>query len=478
MKVLFLNPPFLPKFSRDSRSPEITKGGVLYYPYWLAYATGVLEKEGFDVKLIDAVALNWDTKDVMNFADEFNPTLTVISTSTPSIYNDIDCGIKIKETTNSFITLVGTHVTSLPDEALKFKEIDAVARGEYDYTIRDLTHALKSETAFNKIKGLSFKQKEKIVHNSDRPLIENLDELPFVSEVYKKHLDIKKYSYPTVQYPEVTILTARGCKFQCTFCLYANTFWKGSYRFRSIGNVVDEMAYIKNNLDVKEIMLEDDTFSSAYTKNRVENLCKEILNRKVEISWVANSRADVDYETLSLMKKAGCRELCVGFESAEQAVLNGIPKGLIIKQSEGFMKDANKSGIVIHGCFILGLPNETKETVEKTINFALDLDPETIQVYPMMVYPGTPAFKWAEENGYLKTKDWSKWLKKDGTHNCLIDRPELSSEYLLEKSDEALKKFYLRKSKIIKMIFSIKSVSDLKRFYTGFKFFMKYLYRK
>jgi radical SAM superfamily enzyme YgiQ (UPF0313 family) len=296
--------------------------------------------------------------------------------------------------------------------------------------------------------------------------------------VYKKHLDIKKYSYPTVKHPEVTILTARGCKFQCTFCLYANTFWKGSYRFRSIENVVDELEYIENNLDVKEVMFEDDTFSSAYSRVRVKNLCKEIIKRKIRIGWVTNSRADVGYETLSLMKKAGCRELCVGFESAEQAILNGIPKGLIIKQSKKFMEDANKAGIVIHGCFILGLPNETKETVEKTIKFAINLNPETIQVYPMMVYPGTPAFKWAEENGYLTTKDWSKWLKSDGTHNCMITRPELKSEYLLEKCDETLKKFYLRKSKIIELVFSVKSVSDIKRFYHGFKFFMKYLHVK
>jgi len=222
-------------------------------------------------------------------------------------------------------------------------------------------------------------------------------------------------------------------------------------------------------------MLEDATLSSAYTRDRVRNLCKEIIDRKIEIGWVANSRADVDYKTLSLMKRAGCRELCVGFESAEQAVLNDIPKGLAVKQSKKFMKDSKKAGIVIHGCFILGLPGETIETVEKTIEFTIDLNPETIQVYPMMIYPGTPAFKWAEKNGYLETKNWPKWLNDDGTHNCVISRPQLTSEFLVKKCDEALKKFYFRKNKIIELVFGIKSISDLKRFYHGFKFFMKYL---
>lgn len=478
MRILTLNPPFLPNFSRASRSPEVTKGGCLYYPYWLAYATGVLEKEGFDVKLIDGVAADWGMHDVMKFVDKFKPDLTVISTSTPSIFNDIDYGVKIKKRTGSFVTLVGTHVTALPGEALKRKGIDSVARGEYDYTIRDLVYTLKSGRPLKKIKGLSFKQKRKIIHNPNRPLIKDLDEIPFASKVYERHLDIKRYFYPTVQHPEVTILTSRGCKFQCAFCLYANIFWKGTYRFRSAKNVADELEYIENNLDVKEVMFEDATFSAAYTKDRVREICKEIIKRKIEIGWVANSRADVDYETLNLMKKAGCRELCVGFESAEQAVLNGIPKGLVLRQSRKFMEAANNAGIVVHGCFILGLPGETKETVEKTIDFALELDPETIQVFPMMVYPGTPAFKWAEKNGFLRTKDWSKWIKNDGTHNCMIIRPELTSKYLVEKCDEALKKFYLRRGKIIELIFSLKSLSDLERFYRGFKVFIKYLHEK
>jgi len=475
-KILFLNPPFIKKFSRTSRSPERCKGNDLYYPYWLAYCCGVLEKEGFKAKIIDAPARGYNEIDVLKAAKNFKPDLTVVDTSTPSIYNDVKVAEVLKSETGTFITLVGTHPTALPEEFLRDHKIDSVARGEYDYTIRDLAFALESGKPLKKVKGLSFRYKEKIIHNPDRPLIKNLDELPFVSKVYKKHLNIRDYFYLTVYYPEVTILTARGCKFQCGFCTYANVFWKGSQRFRSVENVVDEIEWIEDNLAVKEIMFEDATFSASYTKKRVEKLCKEMINRDLSIGWVANSRADVDYETLKIMKKAGCRLLCVGYESGDQAVLNGIPKGLAINQAKKFTKNAEKAGIKIHACFVLGLPGETKKTVEKTIEFSLSLNVDTVQYYPPNVVPGTPVFEWAKKNGYLKTQDWSKWLKDDGTHACVLDRPELPADYLEKKCDEALKRFYFRPQKIGSIAWdSLRNVDEFRRYFMGFKSFMDYL---
>lgn len=472
MRILLLNPPFLKNFSRDSRSPEVTKGGALYYPYYLAYTTGLLEKEGFDVKLIDAIANSWSIEKTINAVYEFAPNLTVINTSTPSFYNDMDIGSLI-HSIGSFVVAVGTHVTAFSEEALSHP-IDAVARGEYDYTLRGLALALKSKESLKKIKGLSWKG-DKIIHNPERPLIKNLDELPFVSKVYEKHLDIKKYAYPTVYHPEVTILSGRGCKFQCGFCTYANIWWKGRYRFRSAKNTVDEMEWIENNLNVKEIMFEDDTFSSAYAKERVKQLCEEIIDRKLSIGWVANSRADVDYETLKIMEKAGCRLLCVGYESGSQAILNGIPKGLAIEQAIKFTENAKKAGIKVHACWILGLPKETKKTVEETIEFSLSLDVDSAQYYPPNVVLGSPIYKWAKENGYLKTENWSEWLRGDGSHACILDRKDLSSDYLEEKCDEALSKFYFRSNKIFSILWSsLKSRNELKRYWIGFKSYMSY----
>lgn len=476
MKILFLNPPFIRNFSRDSRSPEVSKGGCLYYPYYLAYCCGLLEEAGYDVKFIDGVASDLNSYQVSEIARRWDADLVVMNTSTPSIENDLKIAKTLLD--SSFVVLVGTHPTALPEDVLN--ELDSVnaivAKGEYDYTVRDIADAIKNKKDWTKIKGISWINGDKIIHNQNRELIENLDELPFVSKTYQKHLDIKKYSYPAVRYPQVTILTARGCSFCCQYCLYANTFWHGSYRFRSISNVLDELKWIEDNLDVKEVMFEDDTFSSVYTKERVMDFCREKIRRGIKIGWVANSRADADLETLEMMKKAGCRELCVGFESSEQPILNNIPKGLTIEQSKKFVENAKKVGIAIHGCFIVGLPDETKEIVDKTIDFALELNTDTIQVYPMMIYPGTKSFEWAEKNGYLKTKDWNEWLKKDGTHNTIVDRPDLSADYLVGKCDEALSKFYFRPKKIFSIMWSsLKSWQDAKRYYRGFKSFITYI---
>ena len=476
MKIMMLNPPFIERFSRDSRSPERSKGNCLYYPIYLSYATGVLEKEGFKVRLLDAVAENIGHKKAVDITKRFNPELIVINTSTPSIYNDLSIGSWIKKRLpNSFVTLVGTHPTALPEQTLQLEpNIDAIARGEYDYTIRDLALTLEKGGDLNTVQGLTFRSGNSIIHNPDRPFIKDLDEIPFVSEVYKKHLNIKKYFYPTVPHPEVTILTGRGCPFQCSFCLYSQVWWKGNYRLRSIENVVDEFEYIVNELPVRGIMIEDDTLT--INKKRAREISREIIKRGIKIKWCCNSRADVDYETMKIMKKAGCSLFCVGFESGSQMLLNNVHKGTKIEKIKKFMTDSKKAGIKIHGCFILGLREGSKRTVEDTIKFAIDLDPDTVQFYPLMVYPGTPDFEWAKQNKFLKTEDWAEWITEEGVHNTVIDRPSLSSEYLVKKCDEALRRFYFRPKKILSiMLNSLKNRDEFARYFGGFTTFVNYL---
>ncbi|MFQ6010361.1 MAG: B12-binding domain-containing radical SAM protein, partial [Candidatus Aenigmatarchaeota archaeon] len=264
MRILMLNPPFLPKYSRASRSPAVTKGGTIYYPLWLAYATGAAEKAGFEVKLVDAPADDLNVEDVVRIAKEFRPDLTVLETSTPSVHNDVKVAEAIKDATNCFILVVGTHPSVLAKDTLKMsKKIDAVGRKEYDHIVRELALALQDKKPLNKVRGLSYIEKGKVKHNPDMPYIENLDELPFVSEIYKKHLSIKNYFFAAAEYPMVMIFSGRGCPNMCFFCLYPQTFGGRRYRLRSAENVVAEFEYIINNLpEVKEIGIEDDTFSA------------------------------------------------------------------------------------------------------------------------------------------------------------------------------------------------------------------------
>jgi len=475
MKILFLNPAFLPKFSRQSRSPCVTKGGTFYYPYFLAYAAGASEKAGFEVKLIDAVANEWSREQTLNFVKEFAPDMVVIDTSTPSIYNDVEIGSRIKEfLPKTHITLVGTHPSNLPEETLKLGKIDSVCRGEYDYTVRDIASALEYGTPMENVDGIVFKKRGKLIFNKPRDLIKNLDELPFVSEVYLKHFGIKKikkYFYASLRWPQITILTARGCPYNCAFC---NSPMKASYRPRSIENVVEELEYIQKNIpEVKEIMFEDETFPAD--KERTMDLCNLMIERGIKLKWSCNARVNTDLETLKKMKEAGCRLMCVGFESPDQKVLDNIHKGTTSEIQEKFMENSRKAGILVNGCFIFGLPSDTMETMKKTLEFAKKLNCDTSQFYPLQVYPGTEAYEWAKKNNYLTTEDYSKWVD-EGEMTTTVSRPELTKEELLKFCDNARKEYYLRAKYIIpKLIQSIKSPEEAIRTLKSAKVFFRHL---
>jgi radical SAM superfamily enzyme YgiQ (UPF0313 family) len=475
MRVLLLNPSFLPNFSRESRSPATTKGGTLYYPYYLAYATGVLEKNNIDAKLVDAVANGWTREDTVDFAKQFAPDLIVIDTSTPSIINDMQVADLLKDSFHDVhVTLVGTHPSALPEDVLKSCKADSVCKGEYDYTVLDLARAIENKKPLYAVDGISYKSDRGIRHTNPRALIQNLDELPFVSKVYKKHLNIKEYFYASVTHPQVTILTSRGCPFNCVFC---NTPFKASYRSRSPENVVEEFEYIQEELpEVKEVMIEDDTF--PVNKERTIKICDLMIERGIKLKWSCNGRVDTDFETLKKMKEANCRLLCVGFETPAQEILDSIHKRTTKEIQMEFMKNARKAGLLVHGCFILGLPGDTKETIKNTVQFAKELSPDTAQFYPMMIYPGTEAYNWAKKNNFLVTEDFSKWLTSEGLHNSVVSRPDLTNVELLKIADDARKSFYLRPSYITyKIKQMMTNPSEIRRTLKSLKIFSRYLFR-
>lgn len=456
MNVLFLNPPFkveFGKFSRTSRSPAITKSGTNYYPFWLAYAAGVLEQERkFNVKLIDACADRLTLDKVFEKLGDFIPDLIVLDTSTPSIYNDVEVASKLKDKfSNSFVILVGTHVSALPEESLKLsKKIDAIAKGEYEYTIKDLAYVLLNKTSLKKVKGIIFRS-NKIICNQDRELIKDVDKLPFVSKIYKKHLNIRNYFFGAAQYPMIMMITGRGCAFGCKFCVYPQTFHSRFYRPRSPENVVAELEYIKKELPfVKEIGIEDDTFT--IDKKRVRKICDLIIQKNLKIKWYANVRADLDYLTMKKMKQAGCRLITVGFESGDQRILNNMAKGITVEQIKEFVKNSKKAGMLVHAAWMVGNIGETKETMKKTLELAKKLNTDMAQFFPIMVYPGTEMYSWAKKKNYLTTEDYSKWLTKDGQYDCVLTTDKLTKTDLFDFCDRALKEYYLRPKYILMKI--------------------------
>ncbi len=449
--VLTLNPPFHARYSRSQRSPAVIKSGVLYYPIWLAYATGVLEQDGFQVKLVDAPAAGYDLQRVLGVVDDLQPNLIVVETSTPSIYNDLEAAGAIKSRCpRAFIVFVGPHATALPEETLTLNSaLDAVARGEYDFTVRDLARTLEAGDDLDRVEGISYRGRDgTIVHNPDRELIQDLDSLPFVSEVYKRHLRIEDYSYSIALYPQVTIVTGRGCPYKCTFCLWPQTITGPNYRLRSVSNVAEEFDYIAHELpQVKDIFIEDDTFT--IDQERCISLAKVLIQNGNNQCFTANSRANVPLETLEWLTKAGLRLLCVGFESGDQEVLNAMKKGMRVEQFYQFREDASRAGVLIHGCFMAGNPGETRETLAKTIHLAKQLNPDTAQFYPLMVYPGTEAYELAQKNGSLRTMDFHEWLTPDGLHSTVINQPGLTADDLVAWCDQARRSFYLRPGYIL-----------------------------
>ncbi len=477
MKILLINPPFKKSFSRTSRSPAVTRGGTIYYPIWLAYCAGVLDENGFEIKIIDAPAQNYDLEKTLEETTKFNPRLIIIDTSTPSIVNDVKVAKKMKNSlAGAFIVLVGTHPSALAEETLNMSSaLDAVAKGEYDYTIRDLAYSLKNNGDLKRVAGLIFRQNDRIIKNEPRPLIENLDELPFVSQVYKKYLNIKNYFFAASDYPMVMIMTGRGCAFRCFFCLYPQTFHSRRYRPRTAENVVAEFEYIGKNLsEVKEIAIEDDTFT--IDKKRVIKICRLLIEKKIKIKWYCNVRADLDLETMQWMKKAGCHLLTIGFESGNQQILNNIHKGITVDQIKQFVKNAEKTGLLVHAAFMAGNPGETLETMEQTLTLAKELNCDSSQFYPLIVYPGTEAYDWAIQNRYLKTENYQHWLNEEGTYVSLLDQPQLDSLKVLDFCNRATREYYLRPAYILmKLRQIILHPREIVRTLKSAKTFFKYL---
>ncbi len=483
MKIFACNPPFLPKYSRESRSPAVTRSGTLYYPMWLSYAVGYLEKKGHEVRFIDAPAAEIDAERLVSEAREFKPRLAILDSSTPSIYNDIAVAQQLKaQVANLFTILVGVHVSALPEKTLADSDtLDAVAFGEYDATLAELAQVLTvgcSDKQLQSVAGIAFRASDgSIVKNEARSLMDNLDDIPFVSAVYHRHLDIAPYFYGHSRYPLVVMVTGRGCPFHCTYCVVPQTLHGHKYRKRSVENIVEEFRYIAENFsDVKEIMIEDDTLTADRTR------CRQLSRRLLEegltrIPWSANSRADVDLETMRIMKKAGCRLFCVGFESGEQEILDNIKKATKIPKIRRFMKDARKSGILIHGCFMVGNRGETPATLEKTLRFAKELNPDTAQFYPIMVYPGTSDYEWFGQKGWIITNNFRQWLTEDGLHSSVVSNPDLTYEYLVEFCARARREFYLRPRYIAgKIVQIVRQPSEARRVFKAFRTFISYLF--
>ncbi len=483
MHITFVNTPFLPRFSRESRSPAVTKSDTLYYPKWLALAAGYSLKNGKGINLIDAPARELSFEHTIDLIELDTPDLIVLDTSTPSINNDIRFAEMLKERNKNLkIAMVGRGASVSYEHVLSNSNaIDIVCLKEYELTINEIADYLSGGYFNNRenITGIAYKADDGlIIKNIDRPVLEDLDEIPFVTEIYKRFLNINDYFYGHSLHPLVVLDTSRGCPYHCSFCAYPQTFSGHRVRFRSVGNVADEFDFIKKEMpQVKSIMLEDDTF--IINKKRTLDLANELIYRGNKIPFDSNCRVDigVDKDFLVKLKQAGARLFCVGFESGSKDVISHMDKNNNKSKDSSYLETAKEfteacqyAGIKIHGCFMFGNLNETKNTLKETLNFALKLPLDTAQFYPIMIYPGTSAFEEAKSRNLINAKSFDDWLTIDGMHRSVVDLPDLSQDELLAFADYARKRFYLRPKYIwFKLLQSILSFDELKRNIKGFK---------
>jgi hopanoid biosynthesis associated radical SAM protein HpnJ len=373
--------------------------------------------------------------------------LAIIHTSSPSFPSDAKVARALKDANPALkIGFVGAKVAVQPEASLQDGDaIDFVARNEFDFTVKEVAEGRD----FAHIDGISYRNTDgTVVHNKDRAILEDMDQLPFVTDVYKRDLRIEDYFIGYLKHPYISLYTGRGCKSRCTFCLWPQTVGGHRYRVRSPGHVAEEIRQAKAMFPkVREFFFDDDTFTDDLP--RAEAIAREM--GRLGVTWSCNAKANVPRETLKVLKDNGLRLLLVGYESGNQKILHNIKKGVRIDVAKKFTRDCHELGITIHGTFILGLPGETKETIEETIRYATEINPHTLQVSLAAPYPGTFLHRQAVENGWLDEKN-AELVDAHGVQIAPLTYPHLSHTEMFDSVEAFYRRFYLRAPKIASIV--------------------------
>ncbi|HME08927.1 MAG TPA: hopanoid biosynthesis associated radical SAM protein HpnJ [Bryobacteraceae bacterium] len=453
MRTLFLNPPSFEGFDggAGSRWPASREIESYWYPVWLCYPAGMLA----DSKVVDAPPHGISIDQTVAMASDFE--LLVLFTSSPGFDVDVRIAEMMKDNNPKMkVAFVGPPVTVEPEKALRAsKAIDFIVKKEFDYQIANFAKG----APLAELPGVSYWKDGRIQHNPEGGVIENLDELPWVTKVYKRDLDFRRYNVPFLLNPYLSFYTTRGCPAMCTFCLWPQTHSGHRWRLRSTDDVVNEVRYTLENFPgLKEIFFDDDTFN--YKKDRTIELCAKL--KKLNFTWSCTSRVTTDYETLKAMKDAGCRLMIVGYESGDAQILKNIKKGATVDMAKRFTANAHKLGLVIHGDFIVGLPGETHETMRRTIEFAKGLDVETIQVSLGHAYPGTEFYADAEKNGLVAIGGM-----QDGSGHQLPNAiyKNLNKGDLMEGVERFYAEYYFRPKAAWRVVRKAVQNNDLPRLY-------------
>lgn len=459
MKILLLNPPAKDnkKFIREGRcTQESNIWTTTWPPISLATIASILEDEAHNVKIIDCSAENVSHSGLKRIMPKFSPHMVIWSSGTPSIQNDLELSSFIKAYDKSIKTAAfGTHVTILAEECMQnYPDLDFIIRNEPEYTIKELASAIEDDRKYQNINGITYRNSDnRIIHNAERKFIENLDNLPMPAW----HLvNLDCYRVPLKGHRFLIVSPLRGCPYECIFCT-SQTYYGKKLRKRSAEKVIEEIEDNINKFKIKDFLFWADTFT--LDRRYVINLCKLLINKKIDISWVCNSRVDtVDEEMLQLMKNAGCWMISYGIESGCQKILNISKKKNTVEQSKKAVELTKNAGMKTMGHFILGLPGDTVETAQETTRFSKSLNLDFAQYYSAAPFPGSRLYWMAKENQWIQNESWEEYNQC----NAIMRLPHLKPEVANHLRKSAYRSFYIKPKKFFDP-FRITRISELWR---------------
>lgn len=461
MRVVLVNPPF----TLEECFRRFAKAGSLQQPLGLAYIAAILEKAGYDVKIVDAPALKLNLYQTVKVVAGLAPDVVGLTSTTPNFSRCVYLAKNLKKIFDVPIVIGGAHPTALPVETLAYNCFDIVVLGEGEYTMLELVEHLESGRTLTEVNGIAFRERGKVVKTSPRPYIEDLDRLPFPA----RHLlpPLRCYRPTPSAYrslPQATLITSRGCPYSCIFC--DRSVFGNRYRARSAANVVDEIEEVVRRYGAKEVRFWDDTFN--IDRKRVLAICSEIRRRKLDVDWSCLCRANlVDEMMLHEMARAGCWQIDYGIESGSSELLRRIGKGLTLEQIRSAVEKTKAAGIKVRGFFMLGLPGETEETLNQTIEFAKTLKLDVAIFHITVPFPGTDLYLAAVASGEISSSLNYQHFLIFGSEELPYVPKGLSKEIILRYRSKAYKSFYLRPNYILGQLAAVRSVRDFYRYVYG-----------
>ncbi|HLC66428.1 MAG TPA: radical SAM protein [Candidatus Nanoarchaeia archaeon] len=454
-KVLLINPPWTKKGGNIWKSVSSCMP-----PHGLAILGALLEQEGHQVQILDTHAERIALDELQTVLTQRGKNVDFVgltgSTMTIS-YSYRTAEICKKAFPNAKTILGGVHASSKPHEAAENPNIDFVVRGEGEYTFLELLNGKQ----LSDIRGLTYKERGRIIHNVARTWIKDLDGLPMPAYHL---LPIDKY-FPAVgsykRLPAISMVTGRGCPGKCTFCYQP---YGTLLRQRSPKKIFEEVQLLVEKYGVREICFYDDNFTTL--KPRIREFCQLLIDADLDITWSCFSRVDwADLQLMKLMKKAGCHQVMFGVESGSQKILDNIRKQTTLERIRHAVAIAKAANIDIRAAFMFGNPGETEETMQQTIDFALELNPDIAMFNIATPNPGTQMYAWAEKEGLLSTENWEQY----DIATPVLTLPTVRREQVLAYYRKAYRKFYLRPTYVWGRLAKLRTFADFRQLLAGFR---------